>query len=61
MECLAAYQMQLLPSVESTKSGNIHAYVHILCFLILEVIIQNIQIKFYIYDLIITSIVFHAV
>ena len=58
MECLAADQMQLLPSEESTKSGNIHAYVHTY---IVEVIIQNIQIKFYIYDLIITSIVFHAV
>ena len=57
MECLAAYQMQPLPSEESTKSGNIHAYVHIY----IRVIIQNILIKFYLYNLIITSIVFHAV
>ena len=58
MECLAAYQMQLLPLEESTKSGNIHACVH---GYIVEEVIQNIQIKFYHYDLIITSIVFHAV
>ena len=58
MECLAAYQMQLLPSEESTKRGNINAYVH---EHIVEVNIKKFPIKLYLYDLIITSIVFQAV